>query len=38
MTPDEVIENIRREWSLDDAGQREFKTLCRNVQLLRKRR
>ena len=37
-TPDEIIELIQREWSLDDAGQREFRNLCRNVSLLRKRR
>lgn len=38
MTPDEIIDYIRREWSLDAVGQREFKKLTRNVALLRRRR
>jgi len=38
MTPEEAIDLIRREWSLDEVGQCEFKTLCRNVELLRRRR
>lgn len=37
MTPDEIIEYIRRDWSLDAAGRREFKKLCRNVAPLTRR-
>jgi hypothetical protein len=38
QTPEEAIETIRREWSLDDAGQKEFNKLRGNVELIRRRR
>lgn len=38
MTPDEIIDHIRSEWSLSPEAQRTFKSLCRNVELMRRRR
>ncbi len=38
QTPEEAIETIRREWTLDAAGKKEFDRLTGNVRLLRKRR
>jgi len=37
QTPEEAIETIRREWSLDTEAQAEFDKLRGNVELLRKR-
>ena len=34
QTPEEAIETIRREWSLAEQGQAEFKKLTRNVVLI----
>lgn len=37
QTPEEAIETIRREWTLDEGGQKEFDRLCGNVRLLRRK-
>lgn len=37
QTPDEAIETIRRDWSLDAEAEREYARLKGNVSLLRKK-
>lgn len=38
QTPEEAIETIRREWSLDAEAEREYERLKGNVELLKNRR
>lgn len=38
QTPEEAIETIKRDWSLDANAKREYKRLKGNVELLKKRR
>jgi hypothetical protein len=38
LLPEEAIEVIKREWTLDEEGQREFDKLKGNVEPLRRRK
>ncbi len=38
QTPEEAIETIKREWTLDKAAQKEFNRLKGNVALLKRKR